>query len=344
MNRTTRWILTGLAAVLITGAVLAVVEREIGIHSVVVVLQTADPTAIYVVLVLGLLWLGSWGYTFHLVFAALGERRPYRQSLLLYSILMLWNIIAPFSFGGGEPIAAFFISRSTGRSYESTLLSVITTDGLNYSPAPLIAVVGLVIVATMTAIGSTLSSVAVTTTGVIAGLVTVGFLGWRNRQRIETRLVSIGRWLRGYSREIAPRALQAVVSSIEGRIILIMDSIARLRRDRRAFRLGFVAATLGWVVQATMLWFSVAAVGAQIPVWAPLVVIAVVAVTDVFPVPGGIGAVDAAIVLGLVSMTNIDPVLAVTGTLVFRIATLGLPILAGLMGFSILYAFPLHHD
>lgn len=340
MNRRVRWILTILAGALIAGLVLTVVEREIGFRYVLDTLQAANRVGIFVVFALGVLWIGVWGYSFHLVFTALGERYRYRESLLLYSTLLLWNIIAPFSFGGGEPIAAYFISRATGRPYESTLIAVITTDGLNYSPAPVLAVVGIVFVASMMAVGTTLRTVAVTTTGILVGLAAAGYIGWRNRERIHTVLADVVMRLQRRHWWGVPSALQPVLTEIERRISLIGTSFERLTRDRRVLRIGFGAATLGWIVQAAMLWVSLAAVGSLIPFWTPVVVITVVAVTDVFPVPGGIGAVDAALVLVLVSVTSIDPVLAVTGTLVFRVATLGLPVLIGLGGLGILSIYP----
>jgi len=337
-------VLTFLAGVLVVGLVLAVVDREIGFRRVLETLQRADPTAIVLVLGLGLIWVGVWGYTFHLVLGILGDRRRYRESLLLYSTLLLWNIIAPFSFGGGEPIAAYVIARATGQEYEPTLLAVIATDGLNYSPAPVLAVVGLLLAASMTAVGSTLRSVAVTTAGIVVAVVTIGVLGWRRRAQISGVFGRGARVLREDPRWPPHRALEPVAAAVERRVSLATVTLSRLTADPHVLRLGFATATLGWVLQSAMLWLSLTAVGAHVPVWAPVVVVTVVAVTDVFPVPGGIGAVDAALVLVLVTLTSVQPVLAVSGTLVFRIATFGFPILLGLVGLGLQSVYPLQHD
>jgi len=92
---------------------------------------------------------------------------------------------------------------------------------------------------------------------------------------------------------------------------------------------GLATSALGWLIQAAILWLSLSAVDVRATLVVPVVVVTVVAVTDLAPFPGGLGTVDAALVVLLVATTGIPAATATAAALLFRTGILLLPIVLG---------------
>ncbi|GAA2027210.1 lysylphosphatidylglycerol synthase transmembrane domain-containing protein [Pseudokineococcus marinus] len=128
---------------------------------------------------------------------------------------------------------------------------------------------------------------------------------------------------------LVPRLRRAVVARLRapaGRALAVLRDLARhpARLGRGALGSGLV--TGGFLAA---LGLSLRAYGADVPLLELAVVLfAGTAVGSVFPTPGGIGTVEAAIAAGLVAV-GVDPVPAVLASVTYRVATLWLWVLPG---------------
>ncbi|QLG28996.1 flippase-like domain-containing protein [Halorarum halophilum] len=318
-SRTARSILVGFGVAFL---VLFALVRIVGVSEVVAALGAADRVGVGAALFVSLLWIASWSYTLHLILGALDVPTSPRRSLLVFLNVLFVNNVAPFSVGGAEPIAALLVTRSTRTNYETAFLSVTSTDVINYLPAPVLAFLGLVYVGTTTALGRDLAIVAASLLGVSTLLVVIGVLGWRYQRWIEVRAVSVLVTLQQVTARVVPGARGITPANLQERVGTFVAGLERVVADRRVLVLGLASSTLGWLLQATVLWIALAAVGASVPVAVPVFVVSTVAVTDFVPLPGGIGAVDATLVALLVTVTGVPAATATAGALIFRSATL----------------------
>ncbi|MFB6107914.1 MAG: YbhN family protein [Haloplanus sp.] len=325
---TVRRALSVLAGFLVAALALAVLVRVVGTADVAAALRSADRVWVGVALLAAICWMVAWSQTLYLVLAVIGIPRSRRASLLVYLGVLFANNVAPFSVGGGEPIAAFLVSRSTRTNYETSLLAVVSVDVLNYLPAPLLAVVSLLYVASTVALGRRIEVVVGTLLALSASLVVVGVVGWRYRHRVAVTAV---RTLVAAQR-VTARVLPFAVPSVDGlqsRVEAFVVGLERVAADRRVLSVGFASSTLGWLCQALVLWAALRAVGAVVPVELPVLVVTLVTVSDVVPLPAGLGAVDATTVVLLVTVAGVPAAAATAATLVFRSATLLFSILLG---------------
>src|SRR6185503_13952703 len=82
------------------------------------------------------------------------------------------------------------------------------------------------------------------------------------------------------------------------------------------------------------LYFSIAAFGGGLPLaTVGAVYLVAAAVASAAPTPGGLGALEAALIAGLVA-AGLDSEVAVPAVFLFRLATYWLPILPGWIGFT----------
>ncbi|MFC4552771.1 MULTISPECIES: lysylphosphatidylglycerol synthase transmembrane domain-containing protein [Halorussus] len=321
-----RTILVGFLA---AAVVLYVLVGVVGVSEVVAALATADRLTVGAVFAVALCWMTAWSYTLYLVFGVLDVSASRRRATLVYLNVLFANQVAPFSVGGGEPIAALFVSRATRANYETALLSVVSTDVINYLPAPAFAFLGVLYVGATTTVGQQLEVVAGTMLGISALLAVGGGLAWRYRRWLEVRAVGALVALQRVTVRVVPSVRLPSPADLQARIGTFVDGLERVAADRRVLALGIGSSALGWLLQATALWLSLSAVGAGVRPAIPVLVVSLVTVTDLVPLPGGIGSVDAALVVLLVALTGLPAATATAAALVFRSATLLFPIVLG---------------
>ena len=332
-----RAILLGfLAAAVVLYALVGVV----GVSDVVAALAAADRLTVGAVFAVALCWMATWSYTLYLVFGVLDVPASRRRAALVYLNVLFANQVAPFSVGGGEPIAALLVSRATRTNYETALLSVVSTDVINYLPAPAFAFLGLVSVAATTTVGGSLEVVASSLLGVSALLAVGGVLAWRYRRWLEVRAVAALVSLQRVTVRVIPNARLPSPADLRARVGSFVDGLERVAADRRVLVLGVGSSALGWLLQATALWLSLSAVGATVRPAVPVFVVSLVTVTDLVPLPGGVGSVDAALVLLLVAVTGVSAATATAAALVFRSATLLFSVVLGGAAVAILQLTP----
>jgi uncharacterized membrane protein YbhN (UPF0104 family)/membrane-associated phospholipid phosphatase/tRNA A-37 threonylcarbamoyl transferase component Bud32 len=154
--------------------------------------------------------------------------------------------------------------------------------------------------------------------------------GWASLVAVVSVLVALGLVL---SAALGPRRFAVPLRRAA------RDLLAVLRRPRQALRLfgGSALVTLGY---AASLGASLAAFGAGLsPGKVLLVYLGGTAIAAASPTPGGLGAVEAALVAGLTAAgARAGP--AVAGVLTFRLFTFWLPILPGWLAFRMLEQRP----
>jgi uncharacterized protein (TIRG00374 family) len=123
-----------------------------------------------------------------------------------------------------------------------------------------------------------------------------------------------------------------VVPQVEKAVLELREAL----RDPARLSLSFVGALLMDLAYIVALFASVRAFGYPVSVAvAGAVYLAGTAVASAAPTPGGVGAVEAALIAGLTA-TGVPNELAVPAVLIYRVATFWLPVLPGWLAFTLL--------
>lgn len=321
-----------LLAALILGGLVAVV----GVGDVVATLATANRVALVGLLGLSLLWTLAWSVPMHLVLGTLGVQTSLRRSVLVYANLMFANDVAPFSVLGAEPIATVLVSRGTRTTYERSFAAVTSVEVLNFLPAPAFAVFGLLYFVVTTTLGKAVEVVVLSLMGIVVLFLVIGAVSWAYRESLATAVVGHVARLEARLARRLPRVRLPAPDVLRGRIDTVLETLELVASDRRTLVVGGAASTVGWAVYASMLWLALWAVGHPVPVEAPLFVVPLATVTDIVPVPGGVGSVDAVLVVLLVATTGVPAAAATAAVLVYRAASYLFPILVGAVAVAVL--------
>ncbi|MFB6131458.1 MAG: YbhN family protein [Salinigranum sp.] len=309
--------------------VLLVLLYVVGIDRVLAALAAADPTAVLAAVAVALLWIVAWSLSLYLVFGILDIAVPFSRAVLVYTNVLFANNVAPFSVVGAEPVAALFVSRATDTSYETSFAAVMSVDLLNFLPAPALAVLGGIYVAVTSVLGKRIEIVIASLVGLSVVFVIVGYLGWKYRYRLERTAVAVTVSVERRIESVLPGVRLPAPESIGDRVGEVVTTLDLIAANRRVLSVGLVASTAGWVLQATVLWLSLFAVGHRVPIEIPLFVAPLVTVTDLVPLPGGVGSVETALILLLVAVAGVSPTTATAAALVHRGATFLMPLLLG---------------
>jgi uncharacterized protein (TIRG00374 family) len=124
----------------------------------------------------------------------------------------------------------------------------------------------------------------------------------------------------------------AVVPQVEKAVRELREAL----RDPARLSLSFLGALLMDLAYIVALFASVRAFGYPVSVAvAGAVYLTGTAVASAAPTPGGVGAVEAALIAGLTA-TGVPDELAVPAVLVYRVATFWLPVVPGWLAFTLL--------
>jgi uncharacterized protein (TIRG00374 family) len=133
-----------------------------------------------------------------------------------------------------------------------------------------------------------------------------------------------------------PKLRRLVVGFIKPQLGKIRDSLRDLMHNPLRLLVMVVGSAILTLSYIGALWASIQAFGGGIPIAGIAVVfLAGASIAAAAPTPGGIGAVEAALIAGLTSL-GLASAVAVPAVFLYRLATFWVPILPGWAGFSVL--------
>ena len=310
-------------------AVLAVLAWAVGVEDLLAALSTARPWGVAGVLAAGAVWLTAWALALRTVLGALDAPVSRGRAVAVYAGALFANNVTPLGQAGGEPFSALLISEAAAVEYETALAAIASADSLNFVPSTGMALVGVGYLSVVAAVGDRLRVAGAVVVVLALALPVVAYLGWTNRERLRRGVDgalaplarSVGRRVPGLE---AP-SREAVTARVEG----FFGAVETVATDRRTLLAAVGLSTLGWVAQAAALWLALSAVGVTAPAAAVLVAVPVGAIAGVTPLPGGLGGVEAVLVVLLVPLAGVSAATAAAAVVLHRGAIYWLPTLLG---------------
>lgn len=263
-----------------------------------------------------------WTVMWHRILAAMDVRVGYGHLVTTYFAATFTNYVTPMGQAGGEPIIAYILSRDTDASYEQSLASVVTSDVLRLLPFFNVAGVGLTYLLLRSRLPDSLESIALLIAALAVTLPVIVVGAWRYRQSV-----------RGYVLRLAkPFTRRTERFSAEGlaeRIDRLYESVGRVADSPRTLGVAIFLAYAGWILFALPLYFSAVAVGVSVPLVFVAFIVPATVVVSFTPLPGGLGAIEGALVVLLTTLLSLTSADALAVTTLYRLASYWIVILVG---------------
>jgi len=322
----TRSVVVGfLAGALVTALLLWVV----GVGTVLDALSRTHPRRLLLVAAAAACWLVAWALSLRTVLRVLGRDVSVPRAVAVYASTAFANNVTPFGQAGGEPFSAYLISRETDVEYGTGFAAISSVDALHFVPSLTLGVAGFGYLAATATLGDRLTLVAAAVAVLAVGLPVLVYLAWTNRERVErgvARAVAPAARLVG---RVVPRISTPDADAVEARVAEFFVAIDRVAADRRGLLLAVGFSALGWLALAASLWSSLYALGYTIPFVVALVAIPVGDLAAVVPIPGGLGGLEALLVLVVSTLTPVPAGVVAAAALVHRVATYLFPMVLG---------------
>ena len=301
----------------------------VGFDEMLSALVIADRIALVAVVAIALLWLVAWGMALRAVLLVLDVPSTPRRAFLVYASATFANNVTPFGQAGGEPFSALLISRATDCEYETGLAAIASVDALNFVPSIGFSLVGIAYYATVFTVGQRVELAATTVVALAVVIPLLVYLAWGARERLEALavrgIVPLGRRIARYLPRVRPPDPAAVRERIDG----FFRAIERIAASRRGLATALFFSALGWLLLSASLWTSLYSLGEFVPFAVMLFVVPASSIAGATPLPGGLGGVETALVLLLVSTTPVGLATASAAVLIHRGATYWMPVLLG---------------
>jgi uncharacterized protein (TIRG00374 family) len=316
----------GFAAAIV---VLLAVYSFVGLDDVAAALARADAAVVTAVVAVALAWLVAWSLALRTVLAVIAVEISIPRAFLLFAGATFANNVTPFGQAGGEPFSALLVSRTTGIEYENGLAAVASVDTLNFVPSVSFALVGLGYYATRFTVGGRVELAAFALGALALAVPVAAYLGWQARHRLAAGAVALIVPAARIVGCVVPMVGAPDRADVRRRIDGFFAALERIAGDRHQLGVALGFSALGWLLLSASLWLSLLALGHAVPFAAALFIVPLASVASVTPLPGGLGGVEATLVVLIVPITGVDAATAGAAAVIHRGATYWLPVLVG---------------
>ncbi|NHN43621.1 flippase-like domain-containing protein [Halorubellus sp. JP-L1] len=286
------------AGFLIAFALLAILANAVGWREALGELRQANPLFVALGCLSTALGLMAWGKAWQVVLRVGDIDAPYRKLVVTYFAATFANYVTPLGQAGGEPFIAYVLSRDTEANYEQSLASVVTADLLNLLPFFNFAAVGTAYLVLSSGFGGsgTANGLAVALGAMAVGVPAAVWAGWHWRAGVESIVLAIVRPLSNVTARVT-------VDGARNRIQRFYESVERIAAEPRQLLVALAFSYVGWFLFALPMWFAVQAVDAPVGLLMVLFIVPASTIAGLVPTPGGLAAVEGALVGLLVSLT-----------------------------------------
>ncbi|MCU4974679.1 flippase-like domain-containing protein [Halobacteria archaeon AArc-m2/3/4] len=235
----------------------------------------------------------------------------------------------PWGRSTGTPIMAYLLARHSESEFEDNLAVVATAEVFGFIASVVVALVGL---AMYTAAGETPQDMLLSLTlagvgGLVAGGTLLALVG-----RGTARTVLFALTARWEAIAVKVPRVPGGDGSLESRVETFFDTLETVSAARRTLAVAFAIAVCSWLVNALPLYFSLLALGVDVPLSLALACAPLASFGGIIPLPGGTGGIEVVLTGLLVAMAAVSGDIATAATILYRLSTYWLHVFVGGIG------------
>lgn len=283
----------------------------------------------YVLLAVGLqvVILVIWNTRWSIISGALKIPHTKLQMFPMLLLGLAINNLTPSGRGGGEPVRAYLLTKSSGVSFEETLATVLTDKIFDTFPFVVLALASMVYLIYYIHMNQTMYITLIVSLVIFAIiLVFLIYLCFNEELGIKTV-----KWVFRQLRKVMSRDLDAYETKALNSISGFQKSLKYLMKNKHVFTLGLGLAFLVWFLELVRVYIVFLAFGTNVSLFMIASVFLVSALVGMIPaLPGGLGAIDGLMIL-LYSMAGVPPSVSTAATIVERLISYWLVSVLGLL-------------
>ena len=310
---------------LIAGAVIALLAASVGLEELRRVLAGAKLRWVAAGALSTAICLVAWARAWQVVLDVIGIPVRFRRLVVTYYAATFANYVTPFGQAGGEPFIAYVLSRDTDASYEDSLASVVTADLLNLFPFFSFAGIGFAALLYGSSLPARVRPLALGLAAMAAGVPILALGVWRFRFRV-------GRAVLRLAAPLAGRTSRFGLDSLRERMRELNTSFERIATEPRALVRALFYSYVGWVFFALPLYFAALALETPISLLLVFFIVPASTLAGLVPSPGGLGGVEAALLVLLVAVAGLSQPTAFGAALLYRVESYAFALVAGGVG------------
>jgi uncharacterized protein (TIRG00374 family) len=269
--------------------------------------------------------LVAWARAWQVVLGVVGIPVSFRRLVVTYYAATFANYVTPLGQAGGEPFIAYVLSRDTDASYEDSLASVVTADLLNLFPFFSFAGIGFATLLYQASLPARVRPLALGLGAMAAGVPLLAAGAWRFRFRL-------GRLVIRLATPVVERTPRFTADSLRARLRELNASFERIAADPRALVRALFYSYVGWVFFALPLYFAGLALDVPISLLLVFFIVPASTLAGLVPSPGGLGGVEAALLILLVAVAGLTQPTGFAVALLYRVESYVFALVAGGIG------------
>lgn len=287
----------------------------IGPGEVLNALQTADMKYVLLAIIIQFIIMTLWNIKWGIIVSGLDI--SYKK-IPLYAMLLVGlaiNNLTPSGRGGGEPVRAYLLSKSSGAGFRKTFATVMSDKLFDTFPFLTLAIIAMIYLIFTLHLSQTMVITLIAV--IILFVILLGFILYICfNEELGIRTVA---WIFRQLNRFMSRDLTKYESKSKSAMIGFQTSLKYLMKDRKVFFQALIIAFIVWILEILRVYVVFLAFGVNVSFGMIASVFLLSTLVGMIPaLPGDIGAVDGIMIL-VYSMAGVPSSISTAVTLVERL-------------------------
>ncbi|OED29701.1 UPF0104 family protein [Methanosphaera sp. WGK6] len=299
----------------------------IGPGEVMNALQQANMKYVILAIIIQFIIMSLWDIKWSVILDGVGVPHKKLQLFAMLLVGLALNNLTPSGRSGGEPVRAYLVSKSSGKSFKTTFATVIGDKIFDIFPFTVLALAAITyLIFTLhlsQSIIITLIIAMILFIAIIAFLIYICF-----NEALGIRVI---KWVFRQLRRFMSRDLDTYEFKTLEALIDFQESLKYLLKDQKIFSAALTIAFIVWFLEILRVYVVFLAFGVNVSLGMVASVFLLSTLVGMIPaLPGGIGTIDGIMII-VYSLAGISPFISTAVTLIERLISFWMVSIMGLL-------------
>ena len=298
-------------------------------------LQEASLLYVALAFLSGFLVINSWSLNWYNFFRSLNVKCSYVRTFQLFSAGQFFNCVTPLGRFGGQPIMAYLISKNSDSTYEKSLATVMSADLMCVFPLTIFILTGYSYLLFTGAVSGYIGKMSMGLSSLLFIGMGAGYLAWFRSGTMEKYFLGTAVKLSEFTGMGA-----RYVEKLKDKVDNWKETLDRIGNDPRVLINSFIISSSAFFFRMAAFYFVLTSLGLYMNPMHIVLIIPLISVANISPTPGGAGTYEAAMAGTILLLLDASFAVALTATILYRLATYWQALLIGYISTSTIEHMP----
>jgi len=315
-----------LLLILIGIGILVLMILFIGPSTIKSAIEMADLWYVLLAIILQFAIYGVWTERWSITTSSLGISIRKRDLLPILLVGLSINNLTPSGRGGGEPIRAFILGKYSESPTENAFATVVADRGLDTFPFLFLAIVTIISAFFFLTLPGWMFITLLVSLALLLVIFVLSLYMSLNR-KFANKVI---KWLLKFIKRIFKKKHREIEQKLLNAVDGFQNSMRAMITNRRVLLFGIPISFLIWGMEILRVYIVFFAFHVQPPISMIAAVFVIASLIGMIPlIPGGLGAVDAAMII-LYTSVGIPPSISAAATIIERLISFWMTSILGL--------------